>query len=692
MQAQGPPPSARLRSAGWAAAILGLVLACYWPALGGGLVWDDASHVTRPDLRSWEGLSRIWLSFRATEQYYPVLHSAFWLEHRLWGDSALGYHLANVALHSLDCLLFMAALVRLGALREAVGPADGTGARPGPLPAGAAALAAALFAVHPVCVESVAWIAEQKNTLSLAFYLLAGLAYLDYREGGRLRAYLLASGLFALALGTKSVTSSLPAALLVALWWATGRVSWRRDGTALLPWFAAALAAGLSTAWIERTVIGASGARFAFSAGQRVLLASRDAWFYLGKLAWPRTLLFFYPRWDVALESRGWYGYLAASVALTAALWLLRRRHRGPLAAWLFFVGSLFPALGFFNVYPFLFSYVADHFQYAASLGVLSAAAIGFSAAVARAARPVRAAGWGLACLAVAALALKSNAQSREYRGAESLYRAILAGNPACWKAHTLLGDELLAGPARPGEALEEFGKAVELEPEDAEAQNNLGSLLLRVPGRRADAIEHLGLAARYGPYMAEPHLNLADAWSTTPGRAADAVAEYREALRINPNLVAAHYGLANTLSGVPGGEAGAIAEYGRALQLDPGNVPARVNLAGELERVPGREAEALEEYARVLRAHPDLAPVHYDLAIALSRLPGRADDAIAEYLEALRIDPRFADAHKNLGVEYARKGRMDEAELHWRRALELDPGFSDVRAMLRSIEQARAR
>ena len=672
--------------------VLGLVLACYWPALGGGLVWDDASHVTRPGLRSWEGLGRIWLNFRATEQYYPVLHSAFWLEHRMWGDSTLGYHLANVALHSLDCCLLMAALLRLGALRRARDPSDAAVARAGTLPAGAAALAAALFAVHPVCVESVAWIAEQKNTLSLAFYLLAGLAYLRFRETGRLRTYLLASGLFVLALGTKSVTSSLPAALLVVLWWATGRVCWRRDGLALLPWFAAALAAGLFTAWVERAVIGASGAAFGFPAWSRVLLASRDVWFYLGKLAWPRSLLFFYPRWDVALESRGWYGYLAASVALTWALYLLRGRSRGPLAAWLFFVGTLFPALGFFNVYPFLFSYVADHFQYAASMGVLSAAAFGFASAVSRAGPALRAAGWGAGCLAVAALALRSNGQSGEYRSAEVLYRAILAGNPACWKAHTLLGDELLAGPARSGEALGEFAKAVELEPEDAEAQNNLGSLLLRMPGRRADAVAHLGLAARYGSYMAEPHLNLADAWSMTPGRAADALAEYREALRVNPNLVAAHYGLANTLSGVPGGEAEAIAEYERALRLDPGNVPARVNLAGVLARAPGRQAQALVQYALVLQSHPGLAPVHYDLAIALSRLPGRADDAIAEYLEALRINPGFADAHKNLGVEYARKGRMDEAELHWRRALELDPGYADVRAMLRSLEQARAR
>ena len=439
MQLQSPRLPARLRSLSLAGAVAGLVLVCYWPALRGTLVWDDPSHVTRPDLRSWAGLARIWFGVRATEQYYPVLHSAFWLEHRLWGDATLGYHLANVVLHSLACCLAMAALQRLGALRQrhAQDPPDGARSRAGRLPAGAAALAAVLFAVHPVCVESVAWIAEQKNTLSLVFYLTAGMAYLDFRETGRLRTYLLASCFFALALGTKSVTASLPAALLVVLWWTTGRISWRRDGVALIPWFLTALAAGLLTAWVEHSVIGASGATFGISAGQRLLLASRAVWFYLGKLFWPAELLFFYARWDVPSEAPGWYGYLAAAIALTGVLFVLRNRFRGPFAAWLFFVGSLFPALGFFNVYPFLFSYVADHFQYIASLGVVSAVAIGFAGGLSRLKPPLRAVGWAVACLVVAALAFKSNSQSREYRNGEILYRAILAGNPACWKAHT---------------------------------------------------------------------------------------------------------------------------------------------------------------------------------------------------------------------------------------------------------------
>jgi len=681
------PPTLSARDAmRWslgAAALLALVLACYAPALRGQLVWDDASHVTRPELRGGDGLRRIWFEVGATEQYYPVLHSAFWAEHHLWGDSVLGYHLANVFLHTAGCVLLGLALLRLG--RRAAGDAAG-------LPAGTAPLAAALFAVHPVAVESVAWISEQKNTLSLIFYLLAGLAFLDFRVRRTGPAYLLATALFLLALGTKSVTSSLPAALLVVLWWKTGRVDWRRDAVPLLPWFAAAVGMGLLTAWVERTVIGASGAPFTFSLGQRLLLASRDVWFYLGTLAWPAHLLFFYPRWDVAHDAGGWYGYLAAALAVTAALFGLRGRWRGPLAAWLFFVGTLFPALGFFNVYPFLFSYVADHFQYLACLGIITAVAAGVAGLWARPDPRPRAAAAVAAGLALASLGFATHRQAGDYRDGPTLYRAILAGNPDCWKAHELLGEALAGQPGRATAALAEFEATVSLKPDDGEAHNNLGSLLLSEPGREADAAGHLRLAAEYSPYLSEAHLNLGRLWDRTPGRERDAVTEYRAALALNPGRTDARFGLANVLSRLPGDEPAAEAEYGIILKQDPANVPARVNRAGLLAREPGRRDEAIADYAAVLRVHPDLAPVHYNLAIALSALPGRTAEAVAEYQATLRLDPGLAGAHRNLGIEYARQGRLPEAEAEWRQAVALEPRFTDLKAKLDELERTRAK
>jgi hypothetical protein len=242
----------------------------YWPALQGALLWDDERHVTRPDLQSLHGLWRIWSELGASQQYYPVLHSAFWIEHCIWGDSVLGYHLVNVLLHSVSAYLVMRIMRRLS------------------LPG--AWLGGLIFALHPVCVEAAAWISEQKSTLSAVFYLAAALVYLDfaqldnygldYHDTRGKRRYWLAAALFVLALASKSVTATLPAVLLVIIWWRRGRLEWKRDVLPLLPWFAVGAPAGLFTAWVERTIIGANGAVFALTLPQRFLLAGRVIWFY----------------------------------------------------------------------------------------------------------------------------------------------------------------------------------------------------------------------------------------------------------------------------------------------------------------------------------------------------------------------------------------------------------------------------
>ncbi len=259
-----PPSDA---AGGWPPALLFTLffvaaLAAYFPALHGEFLWDDAGHITNPALQSWSGLLRIWFEPGVTQQYYPLLHSAFWLEHKLWGDAVLGYHVVNVLQHALAATLFGALLRRL--------------AVPG------AWLAASLFLLHPVCVESVAWICEQKNTLSLVLYLAAALAYVRFDVERSPRRYAIATLLFACALLTKTVTASLPAALLVVFWWQRGRLDWRRDVLPLLPWFALGTGSGLFTAHFERVLIGAQGADFNLGALDRLVLAGRVFWFYLG--------------------------------------------------------------------------------------------------------------------------------------------------------------------------------------------------------------------------------------------------------------------------------------------------------------------------------------------------------------------------------------------------------------------------
>ena len=659
------------------ALIAGLVLVCYWPALRGGMLWDDAAHVTGLELRSWAGLGRIWTELAATQQFYPVLHSAFWLEHRLWGDAVLGYHLVNVAQHALAAVLLVALLRRLR------GPG--------------AAWAGLIFAVHPVCVESVAWISEQKNTLSLVFYLAAALAYLrfDMRRGqaGSGWRYAGATVLFGLALLTKTVTASLPAALLVVAWWQRGRLTWRRDVGPLVPWFVAALAAGLLTAWVERKLIGAEGAPFELSFIQRGLLAGRVIWFYVGKLVWPAELMFIYPRWNVAGATWVWGGWLAAVMAVTAGAWWWRGRSRGPLAAWLLFVGSLFPVFGFFNVFPFLYSYVADHFQYLASIGLIAGVAAG---AVTWSGGSRR---WQVAgALLVVMLAGLSHGQSRMYADGRTLYRTTIAKNPECWMAHNNLGAELLdlSSPAAVAEAAGHFEAALRIKPDHATAHYNLGNALAAMPGRLNDAITHYEEALRLKPNNAEQHNNLGNALVRVPGRINEAITHYETALRLKPNAPETHNNLGNALLKIRGREREAAAQYEAVLRLRPEHAVAHNNLGSALENLPGRLEEAIGHYRAAGRAKPDYAEAFYNLGNALMKREGRAAEAVAAYQEAVRLRPEFAEAHNNLGGAWSNvAGRLGDAIAEHEIALRLKPDYAEAHynlavALLRSPGRGR--
>ena len=340
----------------------------------------------------------------------------------------LGYHLTNIALHALSACLVVSIVRRLG------------------LPG--AWLAGLVFALHPVCVEAVAWISEQKSTLSGAFYLAAALAYLHFDKTRALSRYFLALGLFVLALLSKTVTATLPAALLVLIWWMRGRLQWRRDILPLLPWFGLAIPAGLITAWVERVYIGMREATIALTLAQRLLLAGRAPWFYAFKALWPVNLMFSYPKWKI--DPGEWWQYLFPFGLLTLALafGLLAWRtpaNGGPLAALLIFVGTLFPVLGFLNVFPFRYSYVADHFEYLAILAIVIPCSCGLTAAVRAHGKPAGLPATALPVLLLAALGILTWRQSGAYRDGETLYRATLARNPDSYFAHLDLGSLLFA-------------------------------------------------------------------------------------------------------------------------------------------------------------------------------------------------------------------------------------------------------
>lgn len=571
---------APLRELLLAAGLLAAVVVTYLPALRAGFIWNDADYVTAPPLQGGDGLVRIWTEPGATEQYYPLLHSAFWLEHQLWGDRAVGYHLANVLQHVLAAYLLSRVLRQLRV--------------PG------AWLTAYVFALHPVAVESVAWISEQKNTLSTALGLAAAWLYLRFAAAGGRGRYLLGTAVFLAALLSKSTAAVIPAALLVALWWREGRLRWA-DALPLLPWIAAGGAFGLFTAWVERRYIGADGPEFALDAVRRLLLAGRIPWFYLGKLVWPGDLIFIYPRWDVDPASLGQWLYVAATVGVLAACFRWRARSRAPLAVALLFGGMLFPVLGFLNVYAFIYSFVADHWQYLPMTAPLALGAALLTRTLARLPAPGRVAS---VVLLLGTLATLSWRQCGQYRNLETFYRELIAANPACWMA-----------------------------------RHNLATLL-RETGRRDEARRQLEQALAARPELPRTLHSLA-IFAREDGQLARALELDQRAVALDPRSSKVHDHLGVVLRELRR-PAEAWSHHERALELDPQAADAWTH-AGmtlrDLERLP----EALRHFEQAVALAPAMVPARLNLALTLSQL-GRYGEAMRHYEEARRLDPRLPE------------------------------------------------
>ncbi|HVW20740.1 MAG TPA: tetratricopeptide repeat protein [Opitutaceae bacterium] len=580
--------TAARRGGALAALLVAAVLLAYGPALRGGRLLDDDRHLTAPALRSLGGLARIWLEPGATQQYYPAVHTAFWLERRLWGDAAEGYHLANALEHALAALLLVPLLRRLR------------------LPGGW--LAAFVFALHPVMAESVAWMAEQKNTLSTLFALGAALAYLRFDDTRRRRDYAAGLALFALALLSKSAVAPLPAALLAVVWWRRLGLAWRRDVLPLLPWFALSGAMALATLALERRLMGGIGGIAPISPGARLVVAGQAFWFYLGKLAWPSGLTFFYPRWSPDPSDPLQDLAPLAVLLLGLALWRLGRKGRGPLAAFLCYLALLAPVLGFVSLEWHAFAYVADHLQYQASLAVIAFAAAALAAGAARLGPGARAAGPWLAAGVLAVLGSLTFRQSARYADPVRFYRTAAALNPGSAAAYDNLGVVLAAMPGRRAEAIAAFETGLRLAPNSAAAHRDLGLSLAKTPGRLPDALREYEAALRLAPDFAEARSDYGLALAQS-GRLDEAIAQFQWALRLKPDLAGAHnnLGMAWLLEDRLGE---AVAEFQRALRLDPGYAPGWHLLGVAWTRL-GSPAQAEEAFRREsrLRAQGAAAP-----------------------------------------------------------------------------------
>ncbi len=586
-----------------AAALLALTLIVYIPVIRtAGFIWDDPQYITgNPLLRTIRGLGAIWIHPSASPQYYPLVYTTFWIEYYLVGLHPWLYHLDNVLLHAIAAILLWRALRRLGV------PAAG--------------LAAAIFAVHPVNVESVAWATERKNILSLVFYLLSLHAYLNF-AGDDLRAsrfdlkdYLLALIFFIAALLSKSVACSLPAAILLLVYWRHGRLRWNDLGP-LIPFFLLGLTMACITAGIEKHHVGASGSEWNFSVADRCLIAGRALWFYAEKLVWPHPLVFIYPRWtQMTFSLRPWLiAFPLSALAAIAALWLLRRRiGRGPLVAVLFFAGTLLPALGFVNLYPMRYSFVADHFQYVASIGLIVLTAAGL---------------WRLGHIPSAAvivvLAILTWRRGPIYQNQLVLWKDTTDHNPASWMAWGNLGDEYADLSNRPG-----------------------------LPAAMGDEDRAKARACYQRLYELAPDQPLAHLkWGIVKEYDGDLIAardEFRQALRLAPDFTIAMNSMGLLLMRLNEPDE-AMKYYRRAIQLDPGYAEVRVHY-GDALLARGNVDAAMTQYAEAAARRPDNVEAQFKFANLLFTKENRPDLAIPHYRAALNSDPNRADVHANLAA-----------------------------------------
>ena len=578
------PLSSRTRA--W---LFGLLLAAvtifmYQPAWNGGFIWDDDAYVTNNELLTApDGLQRIWFSLDSPSQYFPLVYSTFRIEHALWGLNPTGYHWVNLLLHVANALLVWRLLARLHV--------------PG------AWLAGAIFALHPVQVESVAWITERKNVLMGFFFLLtllAWIAFVDERTKRPWRFYALALVLYVLALSAKTTACTLPAALLLILWLQKKPISWQRI-LQVIPFFFLGLGMGLVTVWWERYHQGTSRALFAFlSPIERLLIASRAVWFYLSKLIWPSNLTFIYPKWNISPAHPLDYAWLQAGVVLCAVIYFARRYvGRSVEVAAAFFVATLSPVLGFIMLYTFRYTFVADHYQYLASIGPIALASAGV-ATLAGTFKRSRALILSVAVCLIVILAVLTRRQAAMYGDIEALWRTTLARNPGCWMAHNNLGIVLFQ-KADTDEAIAHYRTTLEMQPDFWDAEYNLGIALLS-KGQVDEAIAHCSNAVRIAPNDPDAQVALGNALLQKE-RIDDAIVHYQKALSMRPDYFLAHHSLGHAF--LEKGEIDAAISHCRAaLLIQSENADAHTNLAIALDE-KGQTAEAIQHYKKALEISP---------------------------------------------------------------------------------------
>lgn len=618
--------------------LLASLCVVYALMLHAGYIWDDDSYLTDNSLiRSLSGLWTLWTVPGAHPQYYPMVFTSYFLEFKLRGLDATGYHITNILLHGLSCLLLWRLLSQFK-LRGAW-------------------IAVMVFAMHPVMVESVAWITERKNVLSLVFYLcgmLAGVKLLDLggdakplKNKAQTAAWWLVLLLcYVLALLSKTVTVSLPAALLVLVWWKHGRIG-KREILLMLPLLVIGLVLGLHTAHLERVTVGAVGQDWDATLLQRTLLAGQIVWFYALKLVYPQPLIFIYHRWQVdPSQPLQWLPVVSLVILLVGLLIASRKHARGPLAAMLLFIGTLFPALGFFNVYPMRFSYVADHFQYHASIALIVLIVCGIASLLHK--HSLQKLGAIAAVLALVGMGRITFERCAAYQDARTLWLDTLTQNPSADIAIFNLGSEAL-NDKRPADALALFNMAVIAHPHRPLPYINRSAAYdaLHMQDKRiADMRLAIGCFKDYEPERAMPHMVL--------GNLAMQQKDWSEA-------------------------AGQFNQYIRCLpQSSKGYV-----MLGKAALRMGQDRKAAEVLEKAIALGDEQAGTWYNLALAYQQL-GQQSEAVACYQRSLDIAPKNPDALTNLAALYAEAGQFAKAVALQQQAISLHQSKTFLKNMVK--------
>jgi tetratricopeptide (TPR) repeat protein len=612
-----------------AALIVGAALLAYAPALRAGFVWDDDVFLTEnPLIRAPDGLYRFWFT-TAPPDYFPLTSSMLWFEWRLWGPNATGYHLVNMLLHAASAVLLWRVLLRLRI--------------------SGAWLAGLLFALHPVAVESVAWITERKNTLPMVFYLGSILAYLRFEDSATdagaqsedaagtthriphsglcARRYLLSLALFLLALLAKTSVVMLPAVLLLLAWWRRGKVA-GRDLLRTVPFFALSLALGLVTVWYQyHSDIGGEAVR-TDSLAARAASAGWAVWFYLYKALLPVNLCFCYPRWTTSAS----LGAFVPGLLFIAILLLFARFRRSwgrPfLFALVYFLLALLPVLGFLNIYFMRYSLVADHWQYPALIGVVALAAgwLGWVMERPGGRRTIATAVAGALVLACAVLTFR---QTRIYHDEETLWRDTLAKNPKAWIAYGNLAGLLVRKAMMPGadsaslfdEAERCCEEALALQPRQAEAYGHR-ALLRLARGEGDAAMQDYDRVVELNP-SSESYYDRAEA-AARLGRLQQAVDDYGRAIRLRPTYARAYGNRALAFMQLAAAQTGQAQEEARR--------------------------RAFDDFDKAVALQPDYALAFFNRGNAWIEIQ-RPGEAIADYTRAIAINPAYAAAYLNRAI-----------------------------------------